>query len=281
MSSSVEIASQTEYWNGEAGEKWAIHAEAMDAMLGVFADRVIDASDIHAGDRVLDVGCGSGASSLKAVAAGAAHVTGVDVSAPMLAVARDRTAGQAQRFEFIEADASVWQASAPFDRLISRFGVMFFDDPVAAFSNLRAQMKPGGQMAFSCWQAFKLNTWAFAPFMAVLPLLDEPPPRPEPGAPGPFAFADPERLKSIMSEAGWTDISLESWTGDMELPGATLDEATSFAFKFGPVSRLAETTGKEAEMTGIVRELFSRHQGKDGCVRLPGAAWIVAAGVDQ
>ena len=201
-------AQQKEYWNGEAGNNWALGAETLDSMLHPFLALVLEASGITSGDRVLDVGCGSGALSLAAIDAGARHVTGVDISAPMLSVAHSRAQSQPAPPEFLETDASTWTAETPFDRVISRFGVMFFDDPVAAFSNLHRQTEPQGTLAFSCWQAAPLNEWAMAPMKAVLPLLSEPPTPPEPGAPGPFAFADPDRTRSILADAGWTKVSV-------------------------------------------------------------------------
>ncbi len=270
-------ADQIEYWNGKAGENWAAQADRLDAMLSPYIDIVLSAAQIASGQRVLDVGCGSGALSRAALAAGAGHVTGVDVSGPMLALARKRAEGRSDA-EFIQADASVWQADGKFDRLISRFGVMFFADPQAAFANLRAQMAPDGRLAFVCWQPLSRNDWAVEPLKAALSLTDEAPTRPEPGAPGPFAFEDADRTVGLLSGAGWKDATAASWTGKMRLPGDTVDKAAVFAVRMGPAARLiAEKELDSDKVFQVVRSALAAKADTDGHVRLDAAVWIVTA----
>ncbi|MGB3627752.1 MAG: class I SAM-dependent methyltransferase [Henriciella sp.] len=270
-------SAQIEYWNGKAGERWAGEAERLDAMLAPFLAPVLSAAGGASGKRVLDVGCGSGSLSLAALEAGAAHVTGVDVSAPMLGLAR-RRAGETGAADFIQADASEWSSDMKFDALVSRFGVMFFADPPAAFANLRQAMAPGGCLAFACWQPLKKNDWAAAPLQAVMPLLDQPPPRPEPGTPGPFAFEDADRTVGLLARAGWQNPGATPWTGSLTMPGASIDETARFMTDMGPASRLiAEHEIDADEVFEALRGMLKANAGSDGRVSLPAAAWIITA----
>lgn len=268
---------QIDYWNGQAGEKWVREADQLDRMLEPFIGAVLDAAAIQPGQRVLDVGCGSGALSRAAIDRGAAHVTGVDVSAPLLALARERAAGAAP-LEFIEADASQWQAETPFDRLVSRFGVMFFSDPVEAFANLRSQMAADAKLAFACWQPLALNAWALAPLEAVLPLAEAPPEIPPSGTPGPFAFADADRTVSILRKAGWRDAHAAPWTGRIRLPGHDIRETAQFAMNIGPTARLISQQALDADRVQAALEAsLAEAADTNGHVHLDAAAWIVSA----
>lgn len=274
-STGMDNSAQLDYWNGKAGENWAAEAERLDAMLAPFIEAVLDAADIKGGESVLDVGCGSGALSLAALGAG--PVTGVDVSAPMLALARKRAEGQ-DKVSFVEADASSWQADTAFDRLISRYGIMFFADPEAAFVNLHAQMRPGARLAFVCWQPLEYNAWALAPLRAALSLTDERPEPPEPGAPGPFAFEDAARTTAILEGAGWKQVSAAPWSGQLQLPGNSVSEAAAFATLMGPTARLiAELELDADQVRQTVEARLGEYAGQDGRVRLDAAAWVVTA----
>lgn len=270
-------SAQIEYWNGKAGERWASEAARLDEMLSPFLGPVLSAAGGVADKRVLDVGCGSGSLSMAALEAGAAHVTGVDVSKPMLGLARQR-AGDTGAAKFIEADASEWSSETPFDRLVSRFGVMFFSDPPAAFANLRKAVKPGGRLAFACWQPLKENDWAAAPLRAVMPFLDAAPPKPEPGAPGPFAFEDADRTVGILARAGWQNPRATPWTGKLTMPGSSLEETARFMTEMGPAARLiAEHEIAPDQVFGALLGMLKAYGGVDGRVSLPAAAWIVTA----
>ena len=273
----MDNSAQVEYWNGKAGERWAEEAAQLDRMLSPFIQAVIDAADISSSERVLDVGCGGGALSLAALDAGAGHVTGLDVSAPLLGLARQRAADRTDA-EFIETDASEWQAGTSYDRLVSRFGVMFFEDPEAAFRNLHGQLKPGGRLAFACWQPLSLNEWAMFPLRVVMPLLDEAPELPEPGTPGPFAFENADRTLSILSKAGWKSPLAEAWTGKMMLPGSSVQDTAQFMMKIGPIARLAAEQDLDPELVRQHLEAALSEQVDDkGQVQLPAAVWIVTA----
>ncbi|MEO0467771.1 MAG: class I SAM-dependent methyltransferase, partial [Pseudomonadota bacterium] len=164
--------SQSELWNGEMGERWAAYSDALDHMLSPFIEPIMTAAALQPGERVVDIGCGAGVLSVRAAAdvAPMGQVVGVDVSRPIVDVAEARF-GERGDVAFEVTDASVWKPADLFDVLISRFGVMFFEDPVGGFQNLRAAIKPGGRMAFACWRTLPENDWAFALMKAVLPAI--------------------------------------------------------------------------------------------------------------
>lgn len=273
-------ADQIEYWNGPVGEKWVRQADRLDAMLEPFAEAVLDAAALDDGDHVFDVGCGAGALTLKAMdrLEGKLNATGLDVSRPLLSLARQRALEHGVSASFEEGDASVYRSERPVDALISRFGVMFFDDPAAAFANLRSNLRPEGRVTFACWQSLRENDWARAPLEAALPFLSEPPAPPPPGAPGPFAFSDKDRVVSILKEAGWQDVSVEPWLGPMTMPGKNVIEAAGFMVELGPVARLVSEAGADlSRVEEALSEGLTAHVNEDGSVSLSAAAWIVSA----
>ncbi|MEL6954997.1 MAG: class I SAM-dependent methyltransferase [Pseudomonadota bacterium] len=271
---------QIDYWNGEASSKWVTHADDLDGMLAPFIAAVLDEARPVAGEHVLDIGCGGGALSLAASARmdGSGTVTGIDVSRPLLdlAKARAHSAPGIQRFE--EADASAYRAEQPVDCAVSRFGVMFFDDPEAAFGSLRTSLRPEGRMVFACWQAPEKNEWATLPLQIAMPLLPAPPERPPEGAPGPFAFADADRVRRILGAGGWKGIDIKPWQGELALPGKSAEDTTAFMLELGPLSRLLSDAGDVLEtVRGRLTETLTSRQSSDGAVKLGAAAWIVSA----
>ncbi len=217
-------ADQVAFWNGPAGEKWAQLQVEMDRNLGDVTAALLPFAAPKPGERVLDIGCGAGQTSyLLADAVGqGGHVTGVDISAPLLAAAR-RVMDSAKNIAFVEADASAYDFKPEYDLVVSRFGVMFFDDPPDAFANIRTALKPGGRLAFACWRSVPENQWVSLPVGAARAILPPLPP-PDPLAPGPFAFAEPARVKDILGRAGFRDIRIEPLDGVMDL-GPDLDRA--------------------------------------------------------
>ena len=196
---------QIEYWNGEAGQRWAEQDAMMARLLQPVCEALLAHVDVSGSRNAMDIGCGGGSQSLllaQRLGAGA-RVLGVDISGPMLAIAEDKVAmsgAEDATLGFLKADASNYTFEpGSFDLLFSRFGVMFFEDPSAAFSNVRSALKPGGRLAFACWQEVRKNAFFFEPMAAVAGLVEMPPPA-EPGAPGPFAFADPDR--AVIRELG-------------------------------------------------------------------------------
>ncbi|MEE2929827.1 MAG: class I SAM-dependent methyltransferase [Pseudomonadota bacterium] len=276
MSNTDQIA----YWNGQAGEKWVRHAERLDALLEPFADEVLEIVSLIEGEHVLDVGCGAGALTLKAGfrVGDKRGAVGIDVSKPLLSLARLRASERGAPASFEEADAALYRSERPVDALISRFGVMFFDDPVTAFANLRDSLKPEGRMVFACWQALSENDWARAPLEAALPLLPAPPATPPPGTPGPFAFADKNRVASILTDAGWKGIVIHPWLGRVTLPGDTNSDAARFMMELGPVARLVSEAGAElSQVEDALAGSLAAHTDQNGRVTMPAAAWIVSA----
>ena len=273
----MDNTAQIDYWNGAAGQKWVRDADRLDKMLRPFLDAVMDAAKPKAGEIVTDIGCGGGALSL-AVAGKGATATGVDVSEPLIEVARRRAAVSAPGTRFVVADASEWTPAVAADLIVSRFGVMFFADPVRAFANIRKGTAPAGRLAFVCWRPLTENEWALAPIIAAMPFLREPPKPPEPGAPGPFAFGQREHIDRILTEAGWKDVRISPWDGQIELPGATAPETAEFMLEIGPLSRTIAEQGLDPAQ--IKAALVARVEGladAEGRTRLKAATWIVEA----
>ncbi len=271
---------QIEYWNGQVGDRWASFQARLDAAMTDIASAAYGFAAAKPGERVLDVGCGCGTTSLELARAvgSSGAVVGIDISHPMLEVARRRAAETGAAVDFREADASDYAFTPEFDLMFSRFGVMFFADPVAAFANIREALKPGGRMRFVCWRSAAENLWATVPFAAVQDLL--PPQDPtDPHAPGPFAFADGDRLKAILTQAGFADARLEKLETHMHM-GADVDEAVEQAFKIGPLARaLAQADeGVKGEVRTRIREALAKFQTAKG-IALPAACWLVGASV--
>lgn len=277
-------AEQSEYWNDVAGPRWVRMQAGLDAQLDPLGAAALARAELRAGDRVVDVGCGCGASSLLAAAqvGPGGSVTGLDLSAPMLAHARERAAAAGvTNVSFQQADAQT-HAFAPgsVDSIVSRFGVMFFAEPEAAFTNLRRASVSGGRLAFVCWQPLERNPWMAAPSAAAARLVPLPPP-PEPGAPGPFSFADPERVRGVLEAAGFEQIGLEPEEGRLSVGGArTAEEAGEYLLGLGPVGRaLAEANADaalRARVAAAACEAMVPFTDASG-VHAPYAAWIVTA----
>jgi SAM-dependent methyltransferase len=267
-----------DYWNGARGLRWVIEQEMRDRALLPFGDAALAAADARPGETVLDVGCGCGASSLALAAqvAPSGRVTGVDVSAPMLARARERAAGLAN-LDFLEADAAA-HAFSGVDLIHSRFGVMFFSDPTQAFANMRAGMARGGRLAFICWRTLAENPWLALPFSAiarVLPML----PSVDPTAPGPLSLGDPERVRRVLGDAGWTDVKLTPYDHPVPLgDGQGLDAAVADSMTVGPTGRVINASDEDARRTAhaVIRDALAPHL-VGGGVELGGGAWVVTA----
>lgn len=269
---------QIEFWNGPAGERWARLQERMDLNMNAITDAVIPFANAEPGERVLDIGCGCGTTTLLLAYAVAPEgtATGIDISAPMLAVARARAAAQNANVEFLEADASAYEFQAVFDLVFSRFGVMFFADPASAFANIRSALAPGGRIAFVCWREPKANLWASVPMMAAKDLL--PPQEPvDPLAPGPFAFADRDRLATILRAADFRDVHIEPFDCRMNI-GASRDEAAALMLEIGPLSRAARELDEDtrARIRDAVGNALAPFQSGIG-IAPPAACWFVGA----
>jgi len=265
---------QKEYWNDSAGTKWAEHQLALDAMLAPVTSLLMETAAVQPDERVLDIGCGTGETSVIAADAGG-QITGVDISEAMLALAQRRIG---DRGTMLLADASEYQSQEHFDLVLSRFGVMFFDDPVEAFQNICANLKPGGRMVFACWQAPPENMWVMVPMKAIMPLLPDTPDQ-DPHAPGPFAFADPERLRGILTDAGFVQVRIEPHSVDISLAqDGGVDRAVSFTSQIGPAARALADVDADVrpKITAALKAALEPYD-RDGRVVLGGGIWIVQA----
>ena len=276
----AENAAQAEYWTTVAGPKWTDHQEHQDQVLRPVSDRLIAAAKPKPGDRVIDVGCGCGATTIQfAERVGpAGEVLGLDISEPMLARARER-APQNQPIRFELADATVYDFELNgADLAASRFGVMFFADPAKSFANLRKGLKPGGRLVFACWREPKQNPWLILPLREAA---KHAPPLPEanPEDPGPFAFASEARVRKILSDAGFADIVLEPQDLELDIAaGRGLDTAVRAAMTIGPTSRILEgqSDAVRAAATADIRSALAAHARGDS-VPLGAAIWMVTA----
>lgn len=278
MTNAIPNETQIGLWNEAMGKTWAMLHERLDRQLDPIGRAAMDRAAFRAGDQVLDVGCGCGETTLEIagrIATGA--VTGLDASRMLLDIAREAAAAKGvanARFE--QGDGQVWRAPEPVDVLFSRFGVMFFEDPEAAFTNLRRSLKSGGRLAFACWREPKQNLWLALPMQSTAHLLPPMPPS-DPNAPGPFAFADKDRLAGILKGAGFADVAIDPL--DLRTGGDTLEESVFVSLRVGQLgSALREIGASDAlkrEVEATLRQALEPHV-EDGVVKLPAAAWIVS-----
>jgi len=277
QTSSSNIA-QIEYWNTKAGETWAKFQEALDRQIQTLGLAAMDTLRPEKGEHIIDIGCGCGQTSLDlgSRVGAAGLVVGVDISKPMLEVAlrRPRPAPNL-RVTFKQLDAqSDDLGDGCFDAAFSRFGVMFFSDPVVAFANIRRSLNPSGRLVFVCWRPLNQNPWMREPLDAALPLL--PPIAPfDPIAPGPFAFADAGRVQSILAEAGFGSVKVSPF--DAAIGGANLEQTLQLALNVGPLGAALRENPERAEtVADAVRDLLSKYATPNG-VLMPAAVWIVSA----
>ncbi len=273
-------AEQIDYWNAQTGATWAELYPFIDAQIRPLGLLAMERLGELRGQRVLDVGCGCGDATLELArrVGPSGHATGLDVSAPMLATAaaRAREAGLTN-ISFERADAQVHAfAAASFDALFSRFGVMFFADPGAAFANLRRALRPGGRLVFVCWRAMLENEWMLVPLRAALAHVPPPQP-PAPGAPGPFAFADADRLRDILAGAAFADVAIERVDEPLN-SGSDLDRTVNFIMQMGPTGRALRDSAPELlpRVRQSIREAMAPFQSETG-IRMQSSAWLVTA----
>jgi ubiquinone/menaquinone biosynthesis C-methylase UbiE len=271
---------QATYWNGPAGQRWTDRQEMQDQVLAPVSAALFDRARVTKGERVIDIGCGCGSTAIelaKRVGPGG-QVTGLDISAPMLARARER-APAGLPLQFVLADATVH----PFtpggsDLLCSRFGVMFFADPALSFANMRKALRAGGRLAFAAWREPRKNPWMMVPLQEAykhVPRL----PEVSPEEPGPFSFAKEDRVMRILKEAGYAGIALEPVDLTLDLAaGRGLDAAVNGALSIGPVSRALEgqTPEQIAAVASSIRTVLAALQ-KGDAVPLGASVWIATA----
>ncbi len=276
-------AEQITYWNDQSGPKWVARQDQLDRQLAQFGEAVMDALGVAPGQRALDVGCGCGDTTIALAkrVGPSGRARGVDISQPMLARARERAAeaGLANvRFDAADAQTHAFEPRST-DVVFSRFGVMFFADPTAAFTNLRGALADGGRVGFVCWQPLPENSWMRVPIMAAAQHLTLPPP-PAPGTPGPFSFADRDRVGGILAGAKLRDVAFTSFTPSLEVGGGGggLDDAVEFILQLGPMAAVLREAPASAlpKVTEAVREALAPYTTPRGVV-MSSAAWIVTA----
>ena len=266
-------------WQGRVGTSWAREWSRTDRSFGVLTDLLFARATDTLFDTALDIGCGAGELTLRlARAAPTARVVGLDISEELVAVAEDRVSGVPNATVEL-GDASCWAANAPQqpDLLVSRHGVMFFADPVAAFSHLRSQARHDARLVFSCFRERAENEWVAA-LAGALPGGDAP--SASSYEPGPFAFGRSERVEGILTEAGWQDIALKRVDYAM-IAGAGADpvaDALSYFLRIGPAARTMAALDDAARDEALEKlEQVLRSHERSGVVSLPAAAWIVSA----
>ena len=273
-------ADQIAYWNGTGGKRWTDRQAMQDILLAPISQILIDRAQPKSGERVLDVGCGCGATTTAWAerVAPSGFALGVDISEPMLSRARE-LAPKGLPLAFVLADATVYPFDPQdFDLLVSRFGVMFFAEPAVSFANLRRALRPDARVTFVCWRDPRENPWMTMPMQAVyqhVPKL----PQLGPEDPGPFAFASEERVRRILGEAGYRDVALERCDLSIDIAnGRGLEGALDTAMNIGPASRALEGHPAEvrASATNSVRELLAP-QVHGQSLPMPGSIWVVTA----
>jgi SAM-dependent methyltransferase len=276
-------AAQIEFWNSAASRAWAVQHERMDRAVAEVTKALLELAAPQPGERVLDIGCGSGTTTLELAARVGpdGHVLGADVAEQSVARARERIATAGLRHaEVIVADVSS-QPFEPhsFDLSFSRFGVMFFSDPTTAFANVRRAMKPGGRVALAVFRAAGDDLWPNGGPLAAVRHLLPPLPAPGPEEPGPFSWADPGRVHRILEGAGFQEVSLTALDPLIQL-GERAAEAAQFMMLFGPLTRIlpALTAPQRDAVRWAIEVFFQGHTTSQGVV-LPAANWVVRARV--
>jgi len=273
-------ADQIAYWNGPNGQRWTDRQAEQDVLLSPVTQALIDRATPQPGERIIDVGCGCGGTSMALAerVAPSGFVLGVDISGPMLSSARE-LAPKGAPVDFVLADATVYPFDPEnFDLLASRFGVMFFADPAVSFANLRRALRPSGRMAFACWREPRENPWMMAPLQAIYQHVPKLPPQ-GPEDPGPFAFASEERVHRILGDAGFKQIEMEPVALSFDIAiGRGLDAAVQAAMQIGPGSRALDGHPPETRAAAAksVKEMLTPYV-RGEAVPLAGSIWIVTA----
>ena len=276
--SDVPNVDQLAAWDGDEGAQWAAHQEHYDGTVRAHSQLLADVAAISASEHVLDLGCGNGSTTCDAARAAAdGTALGIDLSSAMLDNARRRAAEAGlTNVTFVQGDAQVHDFGADrFDVVISRFGAMFFSDPVAAFSNVAGATRAGGRLALVAWQRLQDNEWLTGLRGALAQGRDLP--VPPAGAPGPFGFADPGRVVAILGEAGYREVRAD----EAELPvrfGADTDDAFGFVSDLRLVRALLAELYPDRQRTPLddLRAVLQAHEGADG-VEFGSLAWVVTA----
>jgi ubiquinone/menaquinone biosynthesis C-methylase UbiE len=271
-------ADQAALWNDSAGRAWVDRQESLDRLFKPFEDLLVDTVAKHRAQRVLDIGCGTGSTTLaiaRLLAKSAGSAVGLDISEPMIALAKRRAERVTAPPRFVCADAQTYAFEpASFDLVVSRFGVMFFDDPVGAFANLRRAVAPNGALYVIVWRSPKDNPFMTAAERATAPYLPQLPPR-RPDEPGQFAFADRDRVRSILEQSGWAKVDSQPLDLPCTLP---LNELDDYIMRLGPLGRVLpqlDDRTREQVVTAARSAFAPFVHGAE--VRFTAACWSVGA----
>ncbi len=276
----TDIANTDQYdaWNGDSGRRWVSDPDRRDRVIAAVGDALLEVAGLRSGERVLDIGCGCGATSFAAARAvePAGEVVGIDLSEPMLAVARARSEdAQVRNAAFIQADAQVHSFEGlAFDAAISRFGTMFFVDPAAAFANIARVLRPGGQLCIATWQPLAANEWLMIPGAVLLSFGTMPD---SADGPGMFAQSDPDVIVSMLAGAGFDPVDVAARSVPLNL-GTDPNEAAEHLAETGPGRAVLETVPAADRPAALeaVRAVLVDHQTPVG-IQLDGAVWITSA----
>ena len=280
MSDGATETIEAEEWSGAMGEKWLANLDRFEGMIAPVGSAFLDHAGFKACEHVVDIGCGGGGTTIAIARAVAPSGTalGVDISPALVAAARKRAEGIAN-IAFVNTDAATARPEgAPFDRLFSRFGSMFFADRPAAFANLRRMVRDGGRADFAVWAPAKENGWIAGMMESVSRHVTLPPPVPH--APGPFALDDPDYVRPLLLDAGFRTVDFTRWQGEQHIGGAGIRPAEAVDFVLGSLSFATTIAEQDEEVGRQVRDdltaLFARHQ-RGGSIVMEGAAWFVTA----
>lgn len=279
----TEMAEQHyEDWTGEVGDRWLAHAKTFESMISPAGQALLDFAAFGVGEKVVDIGCGCGATSLEiADAVGTSGtVLGFDIAPQLIREAKKRAElKRAENISFAVGDAETDAIEGqPYDRLISRFGVMFFRDSVAAFSNMRSWLSPGGKLDFACWAGPEENPWMGVIGQIVGQHIEMP--EADPDGPGPFRFADKELVRDILDKAGYSNIEVTGWQGESLLGGygATPESAVDFILDGLDMKKAILAQNPDAlemiksELIDAIRPFY-----RDNAVRMGAGIWLVSA----
>lgn len=277
MATESRTDEQSSRWNGHSGQVWVQSQGLLDQVMKPLEELLVRPVIAGSGLRILDVGCGAGATTFAAAQRMGApgSCVGVDISEPMIEAARERARDSEVPVSFLLADAQTHEFEpASFDLIMSRFGVMFFPDPVAAFTNLRAAARAGGALRMLVWRSPQDNPFMTTAERAAAPLLPDLPAR-IPDAPGQFGFADETRVHHILSESGWGDIGIGPADVECAMP---LDALTHYFTNFGPVGLAlpGADASTRAAVIEVVRAAFEPFVHGDQ-VRYTSACWLIDA----
>ena len=266
---------QEELWNGRLGKGFLYAGDYIDRLVSPFTQKVIEAVKPKPDDRILDVGCGGGSTTLLLAEAGA-DIRGIDISKKMISSAKNRSKNFSN-ISFETGDAADISLIPVYSKIFSRFGVMFFSNPVGAFSNLRKGLRPGGSITFVCWQAMEKNQWINFAAETLLPFQPKSLPKPDPRSPGGFAFGERAYIEEILRESGYANIRVNPLETEFNL-GKSVEEIMIFNENVGPLSGLLETLDEKnsARATQALRDKVENLMDNDGLF-LSAAAWLVTA----